>query len=66
MKTSEMQNRLDGINDSSDITEENISELEGIAKKTIQNENREKKQCTKKKSVASLSYETISRDLTYG
>lgn len=40
MKTSEMKNRLDGINDSSDITEENISELEGIAKKTIQNENR--------------------------
>lgn len=30
--TNEIKNTLDGINDSSDITEENISELEGRAK----------------------------------
>lgn len=28
----EIKNMLDGINDSSDITEKNVSELEGIAK----------------------------------
>lgn len=38
MKMNEVKNSLPGINDSSDIIEENISKLEDIVKETIQNE----------------------------
>lgn len=54
--TNKMKNTLDGINDSSDIGD-NISELEGIAKETIQSETHSEKKVSKKmKRVASLSY----------
>lgn len=60
--TNEMKNTLYGINDSSDITGENISELEGIPKETIQSkkQRKKKKEFKKRKRVASLSYETTS------
>lgn len=61
--TNEMKNTLYGINDGSDITGENISELEGIA--TIQSETQRKKKRIqkekKRRRVASLSYETTAR-----
>lgn len=56
-----MKNTLNGVNDSSDITGENISELEGIAKETSQSETQQKKRIHKKeKDGISLNYETTS------
>lgn len=47
--TNEMKNTLNGINDSSDVTGENISELEGIPKETIQRKKQRKKKKNSKK-----------------
>ena len=51
--TSEMNTRLGGINSRLDIVEEKISELEGIAIETTQNEEWREKRLTKYEQIIS-------------
>lgn len=62
--TNEIKNTLDGVNDSSDITEENINELEGNAK-DYPKWHTQRKSIHKHEKVASISHETTSSGLIY-